>query len=609
MKADQQTDEGYIEQKMDEPSFLNSLTDDQKAELAFRLLRNIPLSKTRQVVDSLQLILNKDRISYLPKEIVLNVLYYLDIPSLHHMSQTSKFWFYTCQDQILWKYLFLEQQWTVNQAAIDRYLTYCRPRSHHGIIQKTLKVISNYAPETSTTSSSSSSSFIVNDAPLRSLNNFEQSQQQQQQQSQDKEVISRVIVERFSNTSLSNRRYPRIFSETAYFHYDESEDRRFINWMRLYHNRLKIAKRWKKVQCNMKMFPPLQSYMITAQPTTTTTTATTTISTEVGPAQNENIENEVSRPTNESTLEQQHQQQNQNSGIYCLQFNDQILMTGSRDRCIKVWSIRTGRLKHKLQGHLGSVLCLQFDNHYVISGSSDSRLMIWELHTGKHIKTLYGHSESVLNVKFKNNLVVSCSKDKTLRTWDWKKDDIKESDSRHNDKKRGGVTLMVFRGHRAAVNAVQFKDDRIVSASGDRTIKIWDMNTGQCLKTLDSHSRGIACVEYDGEYIVSGSSDQSIRVWNAHTGECIHILIGHTDLVRTLQMNRTFKTIVSGSYDGTVKIWNLEDGKLIKTLPQTAHGRILNLQFDFSKIVCCSNYGRIVIYDFASGIDTQFLQG
>jgi WD40 repeat protein len=72
---------------------------------------------------------------------------------------------------------------------------------------------------------------------------------------------------------------------------------------------------------------------------------------------------------------------------------------------------------------------------------------------------------------------------------------------------------------------------------------------------------------------VSGSSDQSIKVWDALTGECLHTLVGHTDLVRTLQLDSKSKTIVSGSYDGSLKIWRLEDGKLLRTLNQSLHGR------------------------------------
>lgn len=124
---------------------------------------------------------------------------------------------------------------------------------------------------------------------------------------------------------------------------------------------------------------------------------------------------------------------------------------------------------------------------------------------------------------------------------------------------------------------------------------------------MDSHSRGIACVEYDGQYIISGSSDQSIRVWCADTGKCLHTLEGHTDLVRTLQLDSKSQRIVSGSYDGSLKIWNLQDGKLLKSYNQLVHGRILNLQFDYGRIVCCSNLGKIVMYDFTHGIDTQFL--
>lgn len=94
-----------------------------------------------------------------------------------------------------------------------------------------------------------------------------------------------------------------------------------------------------------------------------------------------------------------------------------------------------------------------------------------------------------------------------------------------------------------------------------------------CLRTFDSHSRGIACVEFDGKWIVSGSSDQTIKVWNAETGECLHTLVGHTDLVRTLQLDAEADRIISGSYDGSLKIWSLSQGQLVRTLGQAIEGR------------------------------------
>ena len=69
----------------------------------------------------------------------------------------------------------------------------------------------------------------------------------------------------------------------------------------------------------------------------------------------------------------------------------------------------------------------------------------------------------------------------------------------------------VLVGHRAAVNVVDFDDKYIVSASGDRTIKVWSTATCEFVRTLNGHKRGIACLQYRDRLVVSGSSDNSIR--------------------------------------------------------------------------------------------------
>lgn len=69
----------------------------------------------------------------------------------------------------------------------------------------------------------------------------------------------------------------------------------------------------------------------------------------------------------------------------------------------------------------------------------------------------------------------------------------------------------VLVGHRAAVNVVDFDQTYIVTASGDRTIKIWSADNCEFVRTLNGHRRGIACLQYRERLIVSGSSDYSIR--------------------------------------------------------------------------------------------------
>ena len=74
------------------------------------------------------------------------------------------------------------------------------------------------------------------------------------------------------------------------------------------------------------------------------------------------------------------------------------------------------------------------------------------------------------------------------------------------------ITLRrVLVGHRAAVNVVDFDTRYIVSASGDRTIKVWCTSSCEFVRTLNGHKRGIACLQYHDKLVVSGSSDNTIR--------------------------------------------------------------------------------------------------
>lgn len=284
-------------------------------------------------------------------------------------------------------------------------------------------------------------------------------------------------------------------------------------------------------------------------------------------------------------------------GIYCLQFDHQYVVSGSRDKSIRIWDLENRRCVGQLIGHTGSVLCLQYDGatSTVISGSSDTNIITWDMASGIATHCFVGHTEPVLNVRFDAHHVVSCSKDKTIKVW-----------SRDASKPDSQACLRTLVGHRAAVNAVQFVGNRIVSASGDRSINIWDLDTGDCVRSINGHERGIACIVFDGRFITSGSSDLSIRVFDSFTGALLETLTGHTDLVRTVQTDS--RKIVSGSYDQTIKIWNrggrLDDEKVIDLGRHSS--RIFKLQFDEKRIISCSQDSCIFVWDFSNGVDDTF---
>ncbi|VDM32801.1 unnamed protein product [Hydatigera taeniaeformis] len=247
-----------------------------------------------------------------------------------------------------------------------------------------------------------------------------------------------------------------------------------------------------------------------------------------------------------------------------------------------------------LRGHTGSVLCLQYEGNLLISGSSDSKVRIWDLSTGECLHILDKHYEAVLHLRFRNNVLVTCSKDRNIAVWDM-------------DALPKEIHLrVILSGHRAAVNVVDFDERYIVSASGDRTIKVWhtDTSTTNPVRTLSGHRRGIACLQYRAPYVVSGSSDFTIRIWAIETGVCFRVLEGHDELVRCIRFDN--KRIVSGAYDGKIKIWDFKaalnprsrtNQLCIKTLHEHT-GRVFRLQFDDFQIVSSSHDDSILIWDF-----------
>ncbi|BAZ29595.1 serine/threonine protein kinase with WD-40 repeats [Cylindrospermum sp. NIES-4074] len=116
------------------------------------------------------------------------------------------------------------------------------------------------------------------------------------------------------------------------------------------------------------------------------------------------------------------------------------------------------------------------------------------------------------------------------------------------------------------VNAVAISPDgkTFVSGSDDKTIKIWNLQTGELKSTLTGHSNSVysVAISPDGKTFVSGSGDKTIKIWNLQTGELKSTLTGHSNSVYSVAISPDGKTFVSGSGDKTIKIWNLQTGEL-----------------------------------------------
>ncbi|SGY95149.1 BQ5605_C036g11474 [Microbotryum silenes-dioicae] len=284
--------------------------------------------------------------------------------------------------------------------------------------------------------------------------------------------------------------------------------------------------------------------------------------------------------------------------VYCLQFDPKKIISGSRDRSVRVWDIATGRTTKVLTGHEGSVLCLRYNDKVLITGSSDSTILVWDLVgdpiTGRGqweaTMQLIGHNMAVLDLTFDDQWIVSCSKDTTIRVWH----------------RSTGELYRVLAGHRGPVNAVQLHNNRVVSASGDATMKMWNVLTGEVERVFTGHERGLACatLSASGTLVASGSNDKMIRVWDVTTGTCLAVLRGHTDLVRSLAFDEARGLILSGSYDRTTRVWDWKSqSELAKYKQHTS--LVFHVEFDASRIISSSHDRKILSLDFGEGLDTS----
>jgi serine/threonine protein kinase len=165
------------------------------------------------------------------------------------------------------------------------------------------------------------------------------------------------------------------------------------------------------------------------------------------------------------------------------------------------------------------------------------------------------------------------------------------------------MCIRTLKGHKDAVFSIAFSPDSetIASASGfwDKTIKLWDVKTGQEIYTLKGHKDGVRSIAFspDGTMLASGgsSTDKTIKLWDVETGQEINTLHGHTDLIYSLTFSPDGSTLISGSQDCSIRVWNLQAQRELYAIK--AH-------VDWVRSVTFSNNGEFI----ASASDDETLR-
>jgi WD40 repeat protein len=223
------------------------------------------------------------------------------------------------------------------------------------------------------------------------------------------------------------------------------------------------------------------------------------------------------------------------------------------------------------------------------------------------LEAVYGtfrwkHVDPVNAVAFSPNgkKVLSASTDHDLRLWDASR----------------GETLLRLSGHEGPVRAVAFSPGghRAVSASDDKTARVWDLATGQCLFTL-AHAAAVRAVAYtnDGKRVLTGSADATLDTWNVETGEHIATYpagevvrdgqtghAGHTRPINCIAFLADGRA-VSGANDGLVGVWDLGSTSPLQLLSNGGCVVAVAGSPDGKRVLAQSQDGVVQVWDLAKG--------
>ncbi|KAG0293007.1 Mitochondrial fission protein [Linnemannia gamsii] len=308
-------------------------------------------------------------------------------------------------------------------------------------------------------------------------------------------------------------------------------------------------------------------------------------------------------------------------------------------------ALDSGTCMHTFYGHDGVITTLDLNGPYgtLVTASKDNTTRVWDLSSFKCLGQLPGHEDYVGCMQLSQNTLVTGSRDSTIRTWNLadlthaqatrdRSPTFSDSSSGFPDKVNGGSpdmmdvyprdsmdTLAVLdncwtntlRGHTGPVTCLYFEDQKLLSGSNDKTIKEWDLNTGQCVSTMDllwamgtsnswsdwmdldlRDSNYVGSLQFWQYALCSGTIDGAIRMWDLRSGQAHRTLVGHTGPVTSLQFDDYH--VVSGSMDRSVRIWDLRTGGIQEILQYDEP--VKSLRFDTSKIVIGSG-DSLKIYD------------
>lgn len=275
----------------------------------------------------------------------------------------------------------------------------------------------------------------------------------------------------------------------------------------------------------------------------------------------------------------------QGAGFNYLAFNatGTLLATGGKECIVWLWDVEAALAPHglpreplvaRLAGPTQRIWALAFspDGRYLVSGSWDGDLCLWELAAlavpaerralAVPLRHLPGHTNTITTLVFRpDGRLISTSEDRTLRLW---------------DVPAGGqeIARRALQGYTSGVwyTAISFDGQLFAGGGGDRSVRLWALESGALVHALHGHAQGVMAVALtpDGALLAAAYQDHKIRLWDSATRTLNTVLHGHTDEIEAVAWGAAPSDgallLASGDVEQKIHLWELTRGRLSQTL-------------------------------------------
>ncbi|KAJ3127338.1 hypothetical protein HK100_009808 [Physocladia obscura] len=288
-------------------------------------------------------------------------------------------------------------------------------------------------------------------------------------------------------------------------------------------------------------------------------------------------------------------------GINSVQFSPdgKLFATSSWDQTVRLWSFKNGdaKLTMTINGFEDCVHMVRWssDGHLVAAATNDGHVKIWNISEAepKLLSVLHGKSP-VLSLCFSiDGKTLASTSGNSVNIWQLNKLDKNP--------------FLVLDEHFEHVTFVLFHGKTLVTASVDKSMKIWSINqdsqTYKLVATIDGHAYSVRpiCISADGCYLASSGSDPKFKIWSlSKHNTLLHSIYGHLKGISALCFSPNSKLLASASYDCTVKIWNLDGIELSTLSNHTGYATALAFSPDSSVLATGCGDGTVKIWETAT---------